>query len=88
MLTMIELYIYKRNADNDTFIREMLTMIELYIYKRNETMRNAHNDWTVHLQWLNCTFIREMLTMIDLYIYKRNAHNDWTDIDVHDSVHL
>ena len=51
MLTMIELYIYKRNADNDwtekyiyTFIREMLTMIELYIYKRN-----AHNDWTVHL---------------------------------------
>ena len=47
MLTMIELYIYKRNADNDwsdTFIREMLTMIELYIYKRN-----ADNDWTVHL---------------------------------------
>ena len=59
----------------------MLTMIDLYIYKRN-----AHNDWSVHLQekysqWLNCTFIREMLTMIDLYIYKRNAHNDW-------SVHL
>ena len=55
----------------------MLTMIELYIYKRN-----AHNDWTVHLQekwqWLNCTFIREMVTMIELYIYKRNAHNDWT----------
>ena len=54
ILTMIDLYIYKRNADNDwsvhlwlidcTFIREMLTMIELYIYKRN-----AHNDWTVHL---------------------------------------
>ena len=59
MLKMIELYIYKRNADNDwsihlkekssqwlicTFIREMLTMIELYIYKRN-----ADNDWTVHL---------------------------------------
>ena len=52
MLTMIDLYIYKRNAHNDwtvhlctfTFIREMLTMIELYIYKRN-----AHNDWTVHL---------------------------------------
>ena len=47
MLTMIDLYIYKRNADNDwsdTFIREMLTMIDLYIYKRN-----AHNDWTVHL---------------------------------------
>ena len=59
MLTMIELYIYKRNADNDwyvhlykkcsqwlicTFIREMLTMIELYIYKRN-----GDNDWTVHL---------------------------------------
>ena len=45
---MIELYIYKRNADNDwlidTFIREMLTMIDLYIYKRN-----ADNDWTVHL---------------------------------------
>ena len=35
MLTMIELYIYKRNAHNDwtkTFIR-----------------RNADNDWTVHL---------------------------------------
>ena len=52
MLTMIDLYIYKRNDwthnDNDwlncTFIREMLTMIELYIYKRN-----AYNDWTVHL---------------------------------------
>ena len=47
MLTMIELYIYKRNAHNDlicTFIREMLTMIELYIYKRN-----ADNDWSVHL---------------------------------------
>ena len=45
MLTMIELYIYKRNADNDwTFIREILTMIELYIYKRN-----AHNDWSIHL---------------------------------------
>ena len=50
MLTMIELYIYKRNAGlyndwlNCTFIREMLTMIELYIYKRN-----ADNDWTVHL---------------------------------------
>ena len=43
MLTMIELYIYKRNADY-TFIREMLTMIDLYIYKRN-----ADNDWTVHL---------------------------------------
>ena len=34
MLTMIDLYIYKRNADNDW----------MYIYKRN-----AHNDWTVHL---------------------------------------
>ena len=48
MLTMIELYIYKRNAHNEwlicTFIREILTMIELYIYKRN-----AHNDWSVHL---------------------------------------
>ena len=46
MLTMIELYIYKRNAHNDwtTFIREMLTMIDLYIYKRN-----AHSDWSVHL---------------------------------------
>ena len=47
MLTVIDLYIYKRNADNDwtdTFIREMLTMIELYIYKRN-----AHNDWSIHL---------------------------------------
>ena len=35
MLTMIDLYIYKRNADNDwydTFIQ-----------------RNAHNDWSVHL---------------------------------------
>ena len=61
---MIELYIYKRNADNDwtvhlyekcwqwlncTFIREMLTMIDADIDKRNE-----------------------------LYIYKRNADNDWT----------
>ena len=52
MLTMIDRYIYKRNADNDyldmykrneKFIRE-ITMIELYIYKRN-----THNDWTVHL---------------------------------------
>ena len=46
MLTMIDLYIYKRNADNDDrYIYEMIdTMIELYIYKRN-----AHNDWSVHL---------------------------------------
>ena len=33
-MTIIELYIYKRNA----------AMIDLYIYKRN-----ADNDWTVHL---------------------------------------
>ena len=37
MLTMIELYIYKRNADSQW-------LIGLYIYKRN-----ADNDWTVHL---------------------------------------
>ena len=37
MLTMIDLYIYKRNADNDW-------TVHLYIYKRN-----ADNDWTVHL---------------------------------------
>ena len=43
---MIDLYIYKRNADN-----EMLTMIELYIYTMIEYIykRNAHNDWSVHL---------------------------------------
>ena len=65
MLTMIDLYIYKRNTHND-----------LYIHKRN-----ADNDWLhlkeKCWQWLICTFIREMLTMIELYIYKRNAHNDW-----------
>ena len=55
MLTMIDLYIYKRNADNDWTVHKRnadindidkrnTTMIELYIYKRN-----AHNDWTVHL---------------------------------------
>ena len=45
MLTMIELYIYKRNADNDlncTFIREMLTMTTVHLW-------NADNDWSIHL---------------------------------------
>ena len=34
MLTMIELYVYKRNADNDWSIH---------------LEENPHNDWSVHL---------------------------------------
>ena len=72
MLTMIELYIYKRNAHNDWSV---------HLYADNDWKKCW--QW---LNWFECTMIDlyiydEMLTMIELYIYKRNAHNDW-------SVHL